>query len=373
MASLSPVVLAGALLAGATLSSCGSSLPSREIPVPDDLPPARAELPPGTTLWTRRVLAGADRLTLRRGWITGGLVVLETSIPSLVVLDARTGAERFGLLLKSPLAHPPHSDGRILAALSRGRLHVVEAETGRLLVSQHLYFLPVGPPCCKGDTVYLTAFSEKRIRAVDAQTGQGGWYWDGAQVPVGGLALATGGKGRQVLVCPVDSGSVLGFWAYGSDGPNPGGPVWEVSRLGRGQAWVRTRGGLAYLATTDALVYAVKGNSGALVWSCPVNESCRSRPALGRQELFVQAGGRFLCLGLEKGELRWSFPGHLRPVLAEDSRLWATTSDHQLLRLDLADGKVEGCWKSGGLRWLDNGTGDLLIGWNPEGLVLARR
>jgi outer membrane protein assembly factor BamB len=373
MARLSLALLLGAALAGATLFSCGSSAPSREIPVPEDLPRAREGLPPGMTIWTRRVLAGTDRLHLRRGWLTGGLVVLETSAPSLIVLDAETGAERFGLLLKSPLTQAPHSDGRILAALTRGRLQVADARTGRLLVSQHLYFVPAAAPCCREDTVYLTAFSEKRIQAIDGRTGRNGWFWEGPQVPVGGVDLCQGARGREILVCPMERGEVMGFRAYAAQAPNPSDPAWRVTRMGRGQGWVRARADIAYVATADALVYAVKGNSGALVWSRPTNDACRRRPDLGRRELFVQAGSRYLCLDLAGGGLRWSFPGHLRMVRAGEKHLWAATSDDQLLRIDLADGRVTGAWRTRDLGWLDNQAGDLLIGWSRTGEVLARR
>lgn len=245
-------------------------------------------------------------------------------------------------------AAPVEVDGKVLAALERSKLSLIDLET-----SQEIWRFPseseedkdielealYGTPVVGDGRAYLGTFTGT-FYALDLETGKVLWQEETGDAIIGGAALVDG----TVYVGSSDNR----LYALDAETGASRWPPFEAS----GDIWSTplVEAGTVYVTSMDKRVYALDAATGQPRWSQPfkADGALPSTPVLAGDRLYV--GGldnRLYALDAATGELVWSFEAKnwiwCQPLVA-DGVLYVGSLDHRLYALDAATGKPQ--WSS---------------------------
>lgn len=250
------------------------------------------------------------------GWFNRGGDA-EVAPAPLVDFEATARAERLwstragrGIDRSRANLPPVFADGEIWVADSRGRITVVDAETGREMrgwdTGEHIS----AGPTVHGDQVFFTTFAG-RLHVVDRRSGEPRWQ---AELTAEVLSLPVVEDG--IVVVRGINGRVFGFDA------NQGERRWVYERSVplltlRGTSDPLARAGIIYIGFDDGLVAALRARDGQRLWEERVAEP-EGRTELERladidgplavvgSELYVASyRDRIAGLAVDSGRLLW--------------------------------------------------------------------
>lgn len=163
----------------------------------------------GRTLWNRKL---SGRLTAPP--VSGeGVIVQPTDNGKLIGISPDDGSERFAAVLAAPLIASAVVDKKIFAADFYGRIHCVDASSGRVL-----WFVtgpgPVwSPPAVAGDRLLVT-YGQGTLAALSVEDGHTLWKYDSREITVAsptvvGDVVVVGTKKGQVYTVRLDTGTLI--------------------------------------------------------------------------------------------------------------------------------------------------------------------
>ncbi len=236
--------------------------------------PKPAELGPNPGLlgvrqaWNVKVGTVAFPLEVQ---VAGGQVALASGDGVVVVLDARTGRERWRAAAGAPLAAGVGSDGKVAAVVTRAN-EVVAFDAGRELWRQKLPAQTFTAPFVAGGRVFVLA-ADRSVTAFDGASGRRLWNQQrpgdalvlrqpGVLMAVGDTLVA-GLSGRMVGLNP-GNGSVR--WDVPIAAPRGTN---DVERLVDLVAHVSRLGDVVCARAFQASIGCVDAAKGTLVWTKP--------------------------------------------------------------------------------------------------------
>ena len=199
-----------------------------------------------------------------------------------------------------------YENGRLYVTTGFGRLHVLDAATGREIWEQEFDAPVAGTPTVRGDFVYV---SSRNSRAVAVRKDNGRLHWEQPGAPGG--PVAAGGAGPAVTdtiaLFPFGSGEIVAVLRNG------GQRLWSTPIAGK-------RRGRAYASVSD-----VTGD--------PV--------VVGDTVYAGSLGGVVAALDLRSGEAKWTArEGAMSPVWPTGDSVFLVSDQGQLVRLSAADGSL---------------------------------
>ena len=329
---------------------------------------------PSDVVWKRNVFTGEKGRSLRRAWVAGDWVLLETADHFLIGLGLEKGTAYFEVEAGEALAFPPTAQGNRVAFVTSGRLVLVEGPTGRLLVDRRLDFLPAGSPLVVGNTLYLATLDGNRVVAFSARTGREGWsWWSKLGAPAAGPVACRIQGGEEVLVEALDSGVVVGLKTLPAEVGGPREPLWTVRQVGPAGAWLTAHGETAYLASTDTRVYALAGGTGFVVWTYAAGIPCFGVPAFSGGKVFAPTQKSLVCLNALDGRKIWSREGESAFLSCSGKKVFLLSRKGDLVQVEASTGEILESYPTPGMRWMRNETDGTLVGFTARGLVMAFR
>jgi outer membrane protein assembly factor BamB len=150
------------------------------------------------------------------------------------------------------------SNGLLYISTARG-LYALKASNGDL-AWRFDSELPLGnsPTISKG-VVYVGGY-DRKIHALDAQSGNHLWSFDGAAAGFSTNPLVIGGE----VIAGNRDGAMYAIGAHGT--PNQGKLIWKYQTSGPINFSAAYKDGVLYFASNDNYAYALRADNGALVW-----------------------------------------------------------------------------------------------------------
>ncbi|MBA2277675.1 MAG: PQQ-binding-like beta-propeller repeat protein [Chloroflexia bacterium] len=266
--------------------------------------------------------------------VAGGVVYLTSKAGFLYAVDARTGEQRWRVLLGDYVVRssPAVVDGVVYVG---GGFHLVavDATTGLERWRFPMRYAGQASPTVVDGTVYVTS-QEGFLYAVDARTGAERWHIQTEGLIFSSLAYADGR-----LVVGTDAGVLYSVstadgrldWRHNLDGPMFASPAISGTTIfvtiGAGftyairaddgeELWQATVGGdeapaiagdVLVLSAKDGGVYGLDAASGATRWLFPTGEAATAAPSVTTDLVFVGAGRNLFILDRASGARRAYF------------------------------------------------------------------
>jgi len=318
-----------------------------------------------TSLWSTRIGDGnTRRARITADPVAGGGLIFAMDAHGRVSAVTPSGQIAWTADLTPPGDRPTEasggglafSSGRIYATTGFGRLHALDASSGRQIWRQEFDAPIAGSPTAFGDFVYVVS-RDNQAFTVRRDTGRLEWTLPGA----GSGSMAAGGSGPavsdQVAVFPFGSAQLIGTL------PRGGLQLWASSLAGkrRGRAYAGVSditgdpvlvGGTVYAGSPAGRVAAIDAGSGDRVWTANDGAMGQIVP-VGGALFFVSDQGQLTRLNAMTGETVWSVNlpfqteerarrrlaiiPHYGPVLA-GGRLYVGSGDGQLRAFDPRSG-----------------------------------
>jgi outer membrane protein assembly factor BamB len=150
------------------------------------------------------------------------------------------------------------SNGLLFISTARG-LYALDAENGEE-VWRYDTELPLGnSPTVEGGVVYVGGY-DRKLHALDAQTGASLWSFDGAQAGYNTNPLVVDGR----VFAGNRDGNMYAIGAHGTS--RQGQLLWSYKTGGPINISAAYKDGVIYFAANDNHAYALRADSGALVW-----------------------------------------------------------------------------------------------------------
>ena len=286
------------LLVAAALSGCavfGGQTQKREFAI--------------ESAWTRATakkdFLGFRRMNRMTPIVLDNLVIQANSIDGILAYDRKSGREQWRLDLVNGVEGGTQVVGdRLYFGASDGQFYCVNVLNGRVLWTFAVKAETLAPPTVEEGVVYFQNGADV-VYALDAATGKQLWLYN---------RQVTASLSIRATTRPVVAGEQLiaGF----ADGfvvalkKRDGGLLWE-RKLGRGTRFrdVDTTpvvdGGITYVASYDAALYALKTETGEILWS--VEDGAYAPVTLGRDRFadrlyYSTASGKILILDKRSGK-----------------------------------------------------------------------
>jgi outer membrane protein assembly factor BamB len=268
-------------------------------------------------------------------------------------------------------AGPTFSDGKLYLATSKGRLVALEAATGRQIWAYIATDELLTRPVIAGGLVLVMSASDT-LFAVDQATGEWKWQYrreQSSEFTIRGTARPLSLEGR-VYAGFADGNAVALDLADGS--------VQWTKDLGGGKAFadvdadpVADDFGRVYFASYATGLFALDGQSGAVVWTY-------SQPAVtalyvdaATRRVFAGGNGFLVGLAPDSGDLRWKLSLGERFVSGlslTNGLLLAATGPGPLLFVDSSSGRLRRSFDPGRGIWATPTVHD-----SGQALVLSNR
>jgi outer membrane protein assembly factor BamB len=150
------------------------------------------------------------------------------------------------------------SNGLLFISTARG-LYALNAENGQE-VWRYDTELPLGnSPTVDGGVVYVSGH-DRKLHALDAQTGASLWSFDGAQAGYNTNPLVVDGR----VFAGNRDGNMYAIGAHGTS--RQGQLLWSYKTGGSINISAAYKDGVIYFAANDNHAYALRAESGAVVW-----------------------------------------------------------------------------------------------------------
>lgn len=188
------------------------------------------------------------------------------------------------------------------------------------------------------DDVVVFGSEDRRVRGVDAVTGQLAW-----EVATGGPVVSSPAEAAGLVVIGSDDGALRGI------DPANGDVAWETTLGDPIVGAVATDGTTAWVGTSGGQLAAIEGATGDLAWEAHVEWPVRTQPMpVGDALAIVDDGGIVTLLDRTTGDKRWSVDIEAVgvPVALADDELAVATSEGTVQVLDVTDGTAKHSWSA---------------------------
>lgn len=253
---------------------------------------------------------------------------------------------RWSADLDAPPAAGIATDGtHVFVPLASGSLVAVSADTGAVAWKAEVASR-VRPATADGH-VYVVG--EDVVQALEAATGRVSW-----RAPLGPVSAPLVARAGWVIAA-LQSGEVVAL--RGADGTS----VWRQQVGPPIVADAQIDGDRLYLPGADGVVRAVALDSGATIWSRPLEGSIVTIAPLGGRVYVGSTDNFFYCLDDKQGRVRWRWRAGADPVgaaIADDARVYFASLDTLVRALDRGNGAQR--WRQP-LPWRPR-TGPLRVG-----------
>ncbi|WP_254864639.1 PQQ-binding-like beta-propeller repeat protein [Halovivax gelatinilyticus] len=238
-------------------------------------------------------------------------------------------------------------DGLVFAGTTCAHLHVVDAATGEQADTIYTNATVNRAPTVVGDLV-VSAPNNQELMAYDMDGDErSNRIWE---ADVGGTVTT------RVSSPTVANGTV---YTTNHDGPpylhavdlQTGDERWTYDGAELGESPI-VHDGTVYATGRDGLVVALDAESGDEAWTAPVGESVESTPTLADGMVFAgTTGGTLYAIEAESGDEAWTFDagGHVAAPTVADGVVYVGSFDDTLYAVDAASGDEEWRFDTGAI------------------------
>ncbi|MEV6179888.1 serine/threonine-protein kinase, partial [Streptomyces sp. NPDC052015] len=223
------------------------------------------------------------------------------------------------------------ADGVVYVGSSDRKLYAVDAETGQRLWSFTTGNSVFSSPAVADGVVYVGS-SDRKLYAVDAETGQHRWSFT---------------TGNSVFSSPAVADGVVyvGSWdgkLYAVDAET-GQRRWSFTTGSAVESSPAVADGVVYVGSSDRKLYAVDAESGRHRWSFATGNDVSSSPAVADGVVYVGSwDGKLYAVDAETGQHRWSFTtgnGVFSSPAVADGVVYVGSWDGKLYAVDAETGQ----------------------------------
>lgn len=313
-----------------TASDAQASVPSL---IDGDYAP---DLPLHHVLWQRA--ASGNRAVADAYMIDDLIFVVGTDHTVNAVGD--DGVHRWVENLRKKPDYRPAMNSEAVFFVADGDLIVVSRVHGERKVLKRLPFTPAGPPAAGENAVYLPAWDNHRIFAVDPHTGDEGWKYR-FESPVVGRPVVVGAAPRQSLVAASEGGEVVALEAL-HHSATPKAAQWTGSTLDGNTAGLTSYDGdLVLVPSHDTNLYAYERITGHRRWAYASGVKLDRAAVVAGDRVFLPAAGGTRVLDVESGEELWSHETAGRFIVRDEKRALLLNEENcHVYTLDIATGEV---------------------------------
>ena len=269
--------------------------------------------------------------TIRQLYCYKDMLLVETMSKKLLALDSKTGFPKWLYTLNGSMNYKPIILKNKLYVLCLGQIHILDKNTGGLLVKKELEFVPSSPMYID-HYIYLAGW-DTFLYALDKNTGDKKWRYrtDGhvhGKITSLDNILFFADTDKKVYAIDAQTGYSKKDWAdggcYKTRGSNTSGVVVEFMPEN------------LYIGSNDYNLYCLNRVRGNLRWKFESGGIIRKNPILIEDTIYVfstlsDKDIMFYAVNNENGTLRWSLQDALSIFFTGKNYMWITSKNKKLI------------------------------------------
>lgn len=263
---------------------------------------------------------------------------VRSSLGTVTALDAETGELKWSTEVGKP-GYPGFgitATDEYVVTLSSATVYLLDAESGQVLSSVPLRFLPASTPTIVGKRIFapgasgvIDVLSTEDLNRREYTLGSAGGIDSPVTVSPRGISWSS--DDRVYVANPVGPGVRYHFQTMDT---LTASPVYQNERL--------------FITSMDGFAYAIDEQSGDVQWRYSAGGPVREAPLVIDDNVYVTTvDGQMSALDAESGEARWLASNVDRFVAVSDSRVYCISIGNQLVVRDRENGGIIGSTQLG--------------------------